>query len=233
MAERRMFSKKITESDEFLEMPDSCQNLYFHFSMNADDDGFVDKPRGIIRMIGAKEDDLKVLIAKSFVIPFDNGIIVIRHWRLNNYLQKDRYKSTIYQNELKSLYLDESGAYTLDPKYAIEYENTGKPLTEAQQKRLNAKKESDLPYSFEYKIKQEFLGEKCPICGKVMTTYSKQTRPTIQHNIPISKGGKHELSNISIICGECNYSIQDKSTDKLNNELVIEKWNKIQKSTGM
>ena len=66
MADRRMFSKKITESDDFIEMPDSTQNLYFHLSMNADDDGFVDKPKGIIRMIGAKEDDLKVLIAKSF-----------------------------------------------------------------------------------------------------------------------------------------------------------------------
>lgn len=228
MAERRMFSKKITESDDFIEMPDSTQNLYFHLSMNADDDGFVDKPKGIIRMIGAKEDDLKVLIAKSFVLPFDSGVIVIRHWRLNNYLQKDRYKETIYQKEYSLLALDENGAYSFEGEYDIEYPKIKKPLTEAQQKRLDAKNESDLPYSFEYKIRNEFIGENCPICGNKMTSFSKYTKPTIQHNIPISKGGKHELSNISVICGNCNYSIQDKETGELNNKLVIEKWNKLQ-----
>ena len=80
MAERRMFSKVITNSDSFLEMPSSSQNLYFHLNMNADDDGFVDKVKSIMRMIGAKDDDLRVLIAKSFIIPFDTGIVVIRHW---------------------------------------------------------------------------------------------------------------------------------------------------------
>lgn len=229
MAEKRMFSKSIVCSDEFLEMPDSTQCLYFHLSMNADDDGFVDKPKAIVRMIGAKEDDLKVLLTKSFVLPFDTGVIVIRHWRLNNYIQRDRKKETIYQEELNCLRIDSSGAYTFGDGDLIGSTNkTTTPLTSAQQLRLDAKKESDLPYSFEYKIKAQFIGKECPICGKTMTTYSKKTQPTIQHNTPISKGGKHELGNISIICGECNYSIQDNETEELNSEEVIKVWRSIE-----
>ena len=87
MAERRMFSKKITTSDAFLEMPDSAQNLYFHLSMDADDDGFVGSPKSIMRLVRAKEDDMKLLVAKSFIIPFDSGIIVIKHWRINNLIR--------------------------------------------------------------------------------------------------------------------------------------------------
>lgn len=229
MAERRMFNKSVVSSDEFLEMPDSTQCLYFHLSMNADDDGFVDKPKGIIRMIGAKEDDLRVLITKSFVLPFETGVIVIKHWKLNNYIQKDRKRDTIHQEELSMLKIDNNGAYTLGEGMEIGLQNEKQktPLTIAQQKRFDAKKESDLPYSFEYKIKSRFIGKKCPICGKIMNTYSKKTQPTIQHNIPISKGGKHEINNISIICGECNYSIQDNETEKLNNDEVVRIWNEI------
>lgn len=114
MAQKRMFNNSVVGSDEFLEMPDSSQNLYFHLSMQADDDGFVDKWKSIMRMTGRKEDDLKILIAKSFVIPFDTGVLVIRHWRLNNYLQKDRYKETIYKDEKARLTIDKSNVYNLD-----------------------------------------------------------------------------------------------------------------------
>lgn len=113
MAEKRMFSKKITESDAFIEMPDSTQNLYFHLSMNADDDGFVDKPRAIMRMTGKKEDDFKLLIVKAFIIPFDSGVIVIKHWRINNYLRNDRYTPTTYVEEKRLLSVKGNGAYTL------------------------------------------------------------------------------------------------------------------------
>lgn len=116
MAQKRMFNNSVVGSDEFLEMPDSSQNLYFHLSMQADDDGFVDKWKSIMRMTGKKEDDLKILIAKSFVIPFDTGVLVIRHWRLNNYLQKDRYKETIYKDEKARLTIDKSNVYNLDTK---------------------------------------------------------------------------------------------------------------------
>ena len=113
MAEKRMFSNKVIGSDAFLEMPDSTQNLYFHLSMYADDDGFVDKPKSIIRMTGKKEDDLKLLIAKSFIIPFETGVIVIKHWRVNNYLRNDRYKPTQYLEEKAQLNVNEIGEYNL------------------------------------------------------------------------------------------------------------------------
>lgn len=114
MAQKRMFNNSVVGSDEFLEMPDSSQNLYFHLSMQADDDGFVDNWKSIMRMTGKKEDDLKILITKSFVIPFDTGILVIRHWRLNNYIQKDRYKETIYKDEKQLLSTDSNNVYNLD-----------------------------------------------------------------------------------------------------------------------
>ena len=112
MAERRMFAKTIIDSDAFLDMPLSAQALYFHLSMRADDDGFVNNPRKIQRMIGAADDDLKLLIGKRFVLIFDSGVIVIKHWRLHNTLRKDRYKPTIYQNEFQKLYLKDDGGYT-------------------------------------------------------------------------------------------------------------------------
>ena len=112
MAQRRMFNKTITNNDNFLEMPDSSQNLYFHLSMNADDDGFVDNWKSIIRMTGHKEDDLKILIAKQYIIPFESGVIVIRHWRLNNYLQKDRITPTNYKEE-KALLTTDLNVYTV------------------------------------------------------------------------------------------------------------------------
>ena len=114
MAQKRMFNNSVVGSDEFLEMPDSSQNLYFHLSMQADDDGFVDNWKSIMRMTGKKEDDLKILITQSFIIPFDTGILVIRHWRLNNYIQKDRYKETIYKDEKQLLSTDSNNVYNLD-----------------------------------------------------------------------------------------------------------------------
>ena len=113
MAQKRMFDKTITNSDEFIEMPDSSQNLYFHLSMNADDDGFVNNWKSIMRMTGHKEDDLKVLISKQFIIPFETGVIVIKHWRINNYLRSDRYTETKFKDEKKQLYTDENLVYQL------------------------------------------------------------------------------------------------------------------------
>ena len=114
MAERRMFTKRITESDAFLDMPSSTQMLYFHFSMNADDDGFVNNPKKIQKMCGASDDDFKLLIAKSFIILFDSGIIVIKHWKMHNYIQADRYRPTDYVEEKSMLGIKSNKAYTLD-----------------------------------------------------------------------------------------------------------------------
>ena len=112
MAERRMFAKTIIDSDAFLDMPMSTQALYFHLNMRADDDGFINNPRKIQRMIGASEDDLKLLIAKRFVLAFENGVIVIKHWKIHNYIRKDRYHPTLYQEEKQSIDVKEDGSYT-------------------------------------------------------------------------------------------------------------------------
>lgn len=115
MAQRRMFSKKITETDKFLEMPLSSQALYFHLSMGADDEGFIDRAKTIQRTIGASDDDMKLLIAKGFLIPFESGVVVIRHWRIHNYIQTDRFQKTIHEKEKNQLEYDSSKTAQLKP----------------------------------------------------------------------------------------------------------------------
>lgn len=112
MAERRMFAKTIIDSDAFLDMPLSSQALYFHLSMRADDDGFINSPKKVQRMIGASDDNLKLLAAKNFIIPFESGVVVIKHWKIHNYIQSDRYKPTVYTEEKALLETKENKAYT-------------------------------------------------------------------------------------------------------------------------
>ena len=122
MAERRMFAKTIVTSDAFLDMPLSARCLYFTLGMFADDDGFVNNPKSITRQVGASVDDMNILIGKRFIITFESGIIVIKHWKIHNYIAKDRYKETKYIDEKKQLSLDEKGAYTecIQPVYKVE-----------------------------------------------------------------------------------------------------------------
>ena len=122
MAERRMFAKTIIDSDAFIDMPLSTQALYFHLSMRADDDGFINNPKKIQRMIGASDDDLKVLIMKRYILPFNSGVVVIKHWKIHNYIAKDRYKPTVYVEEKASLTVKDNGAYTecIQPVYNLE-----------------------------------------------------------------------------------------------------------------
>ena len=112
MAERRMFAKTIIDSDAFLDMPPTTQLLYFHLSMRADDDGFVNKPKSVMRMIGATQGDIEMLITKKFIIPFESGIVVIKHWKIHNYIRNDRYTETKYKEEKALLQLDENNSYT-------------------------------------------------------------------------------------------------------------------------
>lgn len=120
MASRRMFNREIIDSDNFLEMPSSSQNLYFHLAMRADDDGFVNNPKKIQRIIGASDDDARILITKKYIFNFESGIVVIKHWRLHNYLRKDRYKPSINNDESELLSIKENGEYSL--------QNDGIPL---------------------------------------------------------------------------------------------------------
>ena len=220
MAERRMFAKTIIDSDAFLDMPLSAQALYFHLAMRADDDGFINNPKKIQRMIGASDDDCKLLIAKGFILVFETGVIVIKHWKIHNYIQKDRYKETVFLQEKQLIEAQDNGAY----------EMKAMPLPEEQTDktaRQLAYEKSSLPYSFGYKIRAAFLGKKCPICGCTMSYKNNLVQPTIQHNVPISKGGEHELGNISVICASCNKSLQDTETGKLNADEVVEEWDKL------
>ena len=111
MAERRMFAKTIIDSDAFLEMPISARLLYYDLSMRADDDGFNNSPIKVMRSIGATRDDLNILIARKFIIPFDNGVVVIKHWRIHNYIRKDTYNETPYKEQKAMLEFDENNAY--------------------------------------------------------------------------------------------------------------------------
>lgn len=113
MAQKRMFTMKIVDSDAFLEMPLSTQCLYFHLNMRADDDGFIGNTKRIMKITGASEDDLRLLIAKRFVLTFEDGVIVIKHWRMHNTLSRDRYAETSYTDEKKMLLLKDNGSYSL------------------------------------------------------------------------------------------------------------------------
>lgn len=116
-----MFAKTIIDSDAFLDMPMSARLLYYDLGMRADDDGFINSPKKIMRMIGASNDDVNILIARKFVIPFDSGVVVIKHWRINNYLRNDRYTETKYLEEKSNLEVDKNGSYTAK-------NNTGIPV---------------------------------------------------------------------------------------------------------
>ncbi|MDO4649192.1 MAG: DNA replication protein, partial [Eubacteriales bacterium] len=132
MAERRMFAKTIIDSDTFLDMPLSTQALYFHLSMRADDEGFINNAKKIQRSIGASQDDLRLLIAKSFVIPFETGIVVIKHWKIHNYIQNDRFKPTMYQEERAQLDVKDNKTYTVSSAEAPCIQNVSSMETQVR-----------------------------------------------------------------------------------------------------
>lgn len=119
MANRRMFSLLVIDTDIFLDMPLSTQALYFHLSMRADDDGFIGNAKKIQRMIGSSDDDFKLLLAKGFIFNFETGVCIVKHWRIHNYIQKDRYTETIYQEEKKQVVQDKSNIYQLEKDSCI------------------------------------------------------------------------------------------------------------------
>ncbi|EKZ0482785.1 DNA replication protein [Enterococcus faecalis] len=122
-----MFAKTIIDSDAFLDMPLSTQSLYFHLSMRADDDGFINNPKKIQRMVGCGDDDLKLLMAKRFILVFDSGVIVIKHWKIHNYIRNDRYKPTLYQEEKAELAEKNSKAYTFKTEVIESEKHLGIP----------------------------------------------------------------------------------------------------------
>jgi hypothetical protein len=146
MAERRMFAKTIIDSDAFLDMPITARLLYYDLAMRADDDGFVNSPKKIMRMIGASQDDLMILTGRKFIIPFDNGIVVIKHWRIHNYIRKDTYNETPYKEQKALLELDEKNAYTLRRRSVDE------PSTQVRLGKDSIGKDRLVKYSDDYSI---------------------------------------------------------------------------------
>ena len=124
MAERRMFAKTIIDSDAFLDMPISARLLYYDLAMRADDDGFINSPKKIMKFVGATNDDMNILIMRKFIIPFDNGVVVIKHWRIHNYIRKDTYNETPYKEEKAMLELDENKAYRLTSDGSVDGSST-------------------------------------------------------------------------------------------------------------
>ncbi|GDZ85351.1 conserved phage C-terminal domain-containing protein [Leuconostoc citreum] len=161
MAQRRMFSKKVTDTDTFLDMPLSTQALYFHLNMHADDDGFIDNTKTIQRMIGSSDDDRKLLVAKQFIIPFENGLVVIKDWRVHNYIQGDRYHKTQYINEKSQLVVEENNMYT---KRVQEVSNMDTQVRLGKDRLGKVSKDilsgSDEPDHVPYKEIVDYLNEK-------------------------------------------------------------------------
>lgn len=178
MAERRMFAKTIIDSDAFLEMPTTSQLLYFHLAMRADDDGFVNKPKSLMRMVGCKDDDLKLLFVKKFLIPFESGVVVIKHWKIHNYIAKDRYTETKYKEEKATLMLDENNAYTqiVDDPYTGRIQGVDEPETQG---RLGKVREG-----------KDRLGEGSK--GKKETTHDLLSKLLPEYIIPESLNAKLE-----------------------------------------
>lgn len=165
MSQRRMFSPQIIDSDAFLDMPSSAQSLYFHLGMRADDDGFVGNPKKIMKIIGSVEDDLKILLAKSFILTFESGIIVIKHWRINNLIRKDWYKETAYLEEKSLLNLKENGSYTLEETENPVNENVTVRTHRLGKVRLGKVKEAATPIS----LKADFFNN--PIMEKLQKAF--------------------------------------------------------------
>ncbi|HGI2380489.1 TPA: conserved phage C-terminal domain-containing protein [Streptococcus agalactiae] len=185
MAQRRMFSRKITETDRFLEMPLSSQALYFHLNMGADDEGFIDKAKTIQRTIGASDDDMKLLIAKGFLIPFDSGVVVIRHWRIHNYIQSDRFQSTLYQSEKAQLEYDKSKTASLKP---IEncIQNVSKMETQVRLSKGSLDKNSLTTYPTVSDNDEEDIPYK-EIISYLNEKANRNYRPNIQKNKTLIK----------------------------------------------
>lgn len=180
MAERRMFAKTIIDSDPFLDMPLSTQALYFQLSMRADDDGFINNPKKIQRMIGCSDDDLKLLIAKNFIIPFESGVVVIKHWKIHNYIQADRYKETVYTEEKSMLGVKDNKAYTLSPSdYDPCIQNVSKVDTQVRlgkdrlgEDSIGKVKDSPTDYAFF----QKTYNEKSSLLPKCKTMTDKRKK---------------------------------------------------------
>ena len=173
MAEKRMFTQKIIDSDAFLEMPLSAQALYFHLNMRADDDGFVNNPKRVTKLVSASEDDLKILLLKRFIIGFASGVIVIKHWRMHNTLKSDRYHPTDYQEEFKQLGIKANKAYTDNPGKLLSSDDGTRMEPELNQNGTNLEPENREGLDLDKGSKEEI--SKDDICAEPVPDSAPET----------------------------------------------------------
>ena len=194
MAHKRMFSKDITGSDAFREMPSSSQALYFHLGMDADDDGFLANYKGLIKTINAGEDDLKILIAKRFLILFPSKVIVVKHWKINNTVRIDRYKETRYLDEKKALIVKENGAYTEGKSFGIPSGNhlaTQKRIGKDRIGEESMAETSSAPFSFKEEIQTLEASPRRDL--NIIAMYFEEKKPDLKNKAQLSVAIKRHL----------------------------------------
>ena len=202
MAERRMFAKTIVTSDAFLDMPCSARCLYFTLGMFCDDDGFCNNPKSIMRQIGATADDMNILIAKKFILTFESGVIVIKHWKIHNYIQSDRYHPTKYQDEKAMLSLDENKAYRLSGGMDTPcIQDVSKVDTEV---RLGKSKSKDIYKDVPEELREAFMEfvEMRKTIKKPITTKATVTRALNALN-KLSKDTERQIAIINQSVDHC------------------------------
>ena len=216
MAERRMFAKTIIDSDAFLDMSATAQLLYFHLAMRADDDGFINKPKTIMRMIGAKDDDIRLLIAKKFIIPFETGIVVIKHWKIHNYIRGDRYKETKYKAEKATLIFDENNAYTLGLPTDNQRSTNGLPTVAKMDTQVRLGKDS-------IKIDNNILCKSTPKKADIDDVFERLWRlyPNKKGKGQVSDSRKKAIYAIG-------YDEMSRAIKRYTNDLKRDSWRKAQ-----
>lgn len=174
MSQRRMFSPDIVCSEEFLSMPVSSRDLYFQLGMRADDDGFI-QPKIIMRTIGSDEDDLKILLVKRFLLPFNSGVVVIKHWLIHNMIRLDRYKETRFIEEKKLLFIKENKAYTDIPTSGLQIGNQMAPQVRLGKDRIGEEREEGItPTPL---LKEKFSEEDKKALADIATHYNSKINP--------------------------------------------------------
>ncbi len=205
MRDRRMFSKRITTDDQFLDMPSSSQCLYFHLCLDSDDEGFISSPKRVMRSCGSNEDDLKILITKGFVIPFESGVVVIRHWYVHNTIRQDRKKNTLYRSELVQLTESAEGIYELNHtsmfignQVATNCQPTGNQLTTNRQPSDNQVATNCPPNIREVKISKikEREGNRKEVKGREEFSNRPPTIYGKYHNVFLLDEEYKELNNL-------------------------------------
>lgn len=216
MAEKRMFSMKIIDSDAFLDMPLSTQALYFHLSMRADDDGFLNNAKKIMRNINATQNDYDLLLMKRFIIQFSDGICVIKHWRINNYLRKDRYTETLYSEEMAMLDVKENGSYSLK-------EDSGIPNNNQNVTDLTPTRNQGIPLGDADKNREEKNRKEKDIVQEAHAMFEDLWKlyPLKRGKGQVSNAAKKRLLDIG--CKQ-----MERAIDRYNADLERETWRKPQ-----